>query len=511
MIKISRHSHYSSSTFYHQTARNVNKIVKKNINISVKSNKRKNVKCLKKRSNSKKDIKKRLHFGTMINEFLKNSSMYILKRIGNSKSMTQKAFWFVILIIGLVGCLSQSVQFLLTYYSYPVVVNLESMKPNYLAFPAVTICNINSYRRKFEACVNQSLTYEKCVGINETDTSKVFRSHNITLPECKEILETLNTISSKKTHNWAYLVVSQSYASRIQYGHQFKNFIQTCVYNGWNCDAKDFKLSASFLYGNCYTFNFEKHNILSTEPGPKNGLLLELDLEVNKYLSFTQRVGAIVEIHDSNVIQNVESRGHLLRPGYETHIAVTQSTMSRLPSPYKDHCRKYKLGDSKDNCYDLCAHIATISACSCGSRSQKDVLQCDYNDPLTVCCLLKLEGKGYPCDCPLSCEDVVYNLQISSHLWPTKTYHEEKQKLHIKTNATSIPLPLHEFRKNNLRLLVYFDTFDFTIYKQNALYKNSEIFSQVGGQMSLWLGLSCMYFFECLEGIILFCRSLLID
>lgn len=84
-IKISRHPHYSSSTFYHQTARNVNKIVEKNIHISVKRNKRKNVKCLKKISISKKYIKKRLHFETMINEFLK-------KRIGNSKSMTQKTF-----------------------------------------------------------------------------------------------------------------------------------------------------------------------------------------------------------------------------------------------------------------------------------------------------------------------------------------------------------------------------------------------------------------------------------
>lgn len=459
-------------------------------------------------------MKMKHHFKTMLNEFFQNSSMYILKRIGNSKTVTHTIFWFVIFIIGLIGCISQSVNFLVTYYSYPVLINMESVKPNYLVFPAVTVCNINSCRKQFQSCVMQKLSYQECLGMNETDESEIFHSYKSTLPDCKENKE--DWLEYEIDNNLRSdmlifrLLMSQSYTSRIKYGHQFEDLIKACVYNGQNCAAGDFKSSVSRIHGNCYTFNFGNQNLLSTEPGPANGLILDLDLEVDKYQIFSDTVGAVAEIHNPLFENTIDWKGIFLRPGYETHIAVTQSAVSRLTSPYKDHCRKYKLGDSLENCLALCVHKITTSACSCTTewRLHSGAPRCDRTHNLTLCCLFTAKNKEIFCDCPLSCEDIVYNLKVSSYPWPTEAHYREKQKLSTTSNGSSIPLPLHKFRKNNLRLRVYYDTFDFTLYKQYAVYQSSEIFSQVGGNMGLWLGLSIVFIFECLEDIIIICRRL---
>lgn len=454
----------------------------------------------------------------MLNEFFRSSSFYILKRIGNSKTVTDRLFWFVIFIFGLIGCISQSVALLATYYSYPILINTESVKPNYLAFPAVTVCNLNNCRKQFQSCVKQKLSYQECLGMNETDESGVFHSYKSTLPDCKEneeyVIEYERYNSMRFDTILRRVFVSQSYTSRIKYGHQFEDLIKACTYNEQNCAEGNFKRFVSEMYGNCYTFNFRNQNLLSTVPGPANGLMLDLDIEVVKYFEFTDSVGAVAEIHNPLSESSIDKKGIFLRPGYETHIAITQSAMSRLPSPYKDHCRKYKLGDSREKCRDLCFHKVATSTCSCTVElylGNSEFPRCDLTHNLTLCCLIMMDTKieKNSCDCPISCEDIVYNLKISPYPWPTKAHYKEMQKLSTTSNGSSIPLPLHKFRENSLRLRVYFDTFDFTLYKQYAVYQSSEIFSQVGGNMGLWLGLSIIFIFECLEKIITICRRLL--
>ena len=449
----------------------------------------------------KNDIKKRQLFKTLLSEYLRNSSIIILNRLEKSKSAVCKLFWFIILILGLVGSLSQSAEFLITFFSYPVVINLETMKAKYFEFPAVTVCNINSYRRQFQSCVEQRIAYHECLGINKTGEREVPLSYNITLPECKKQDKGNFAMITDSKFAWIFKVLSLSYTDRIKYGHQFKDFIISCVYNGLNCDAKDFQVSPGHMYGNCYTFN---SNPSSTKPGPTNGLQLELNLEVNQYSTLTQSVGAVVQIHKPRNQHTVSEKGIFVRPGYETHITVTKSVTSRLPPPYKDRCRKYELGRDRRYCKDLCEHNLSTSRCSCTviPRWVSKFPHCDITDLSTFCCLSSFSWKNL-CDCPPPCEDYFYTRQLSSHPWPTKTYYKET------VNDTSDPSAFHQFRQNHLRIKVYYETLDFNVYKQTASYQNSEIFSQVGGHMGLWLGLSFVFIFECLESGMIFCRELL--
>lgn len=157
----------------------------------------------------------------------------------------------------------------------------------------------------------------------------------------------------------------------------------------------------------------------------------------------------------------------------------------------------------------MCLHNISTSTCACTTlrRFQTGIPQCDLTDPSIMCCLAMIVNQKYSCDCPLPCEETVYQTQLSSSLWPTKSYYKENKILCVKTNATS--LSYDKFRETRLRVRVFYDTLDYLVYRQCPMYQSSESFSQIGGQMGLWLGMSLVFIFECLECTAAFCRRIL--
>ena len=86
--------------------------------------------------------------------FLQKSSIYILNRIGNSRSGAAKVFWVFILLMSIIGLISQVILFLDSYYEYPVITNImEELATGDRRFPTITFCNVNRVRMEFEQCV----------------------------------------------------------------------------------------------------------------------------------------------------------------------------------------------------------------------------------------------------------------------------------------------------------------------------------------------------------------------
>lgn len=460
-------------------------------------------------SKAKKSKDTKLDFKAMMRDFLDNSSVYVLNRIGNSTSTTRKIFWILILIMGAGGCLSQVGLFLESYYDYPVIVNLDSMTANIHPFPAVTVCNVNSYRKVYEPCVELKLNYNECYGANPKNKTDYFRTKNTALPECeRDIINYSNMNETRK--KWLYSLLSLNYESRVVYGHQPQDLIEFCSFIDNRCFPEHFESSLSQLYGNCYTFNSGKHNLTTQNNGPIHGFVLELNLEVDKYGKFTQAAGARVEVHDPHLHHRADLKGIFVGPGYETNIAVTKSILSRLPPPYKDRCKYYSKGESQLTCKYKCIQNITESLCSCTTSIgyQSSLRHCDLTDALTRCCVTVSEKKANDiCNCPLSCEEIIYDIEVSSSVWPSRMHYENYRELYLTSNITAESLSYEDFRETKLRLRVYYDTLDYTVYKQNPMYQTSEIFSQVGGQMGLWLGLSLVIVIECLESIYTMCRK----
>ncbi|GIX91888.1 FMRFamide-activated amiloride-sensitive sodium channel [Caerostris darwini] len=52
-----------------------------------------------------------------------------------------------------------------------------------------------------------------------------------------------------------------------------------------------------------------------------------------------------------------------------------------------------------------------------------------------------------------------------------------------------------------VKLKVFYQTLEESFYKQEPMFQESELFSQLGGQLGLWLGISLVALFECVENI----------
>lgn len=448
---------------------------------------------------------KRSKFGSksMINLFLKNSSIFALNRIGKSTSKRRKVFWIFILCFGIIGCVSQVGQFLSSYYKYPVVITLESRKEKSGKFPAVTLCNMNSIRREFQTCFENNLSYNKCLNSSENDEAENVLMNNST-PICNR-----DFYVSQIHKNIMYTTFSLGYATRKKYGHKVEDFITFCKFNGVFCYPQNFTVSLSNFYGNCFTFNPEKLNppLRQLRPGSFYSLVFEINLEVNKYATFTDSVGARLQLHDPHVQHNTDDKGVNISPGSEINVAITKSVFSRLPAPFKDRCKKYKDGDNQDSCIDLCMHEVISSKCFCSMMTNPidDVPSCNIYDPLVLCCIMEFYDDTV-CDCPISCDETVYNMQISSTIWPKYGDDNSIKQDSKKINDSYCTVICPKTQESRLRLKIYYDTFETIIYKQRPMYQSSELLSQIGGQMGLWLGLSLIAVFECLENIIIMCK-----
>ncbi|CAL1279211.1 unnamed protein product [Larinioides sclopetarius] len=201
---------------------------------------------------------------------------------------------------------------------------------------------------------------------------------------------------------------------------------------------------------------------------------------------------------------------------------------------------------------------ANVRQCGCVDPflpSEDSSNLCDIQNQTLVCCLdevmKSLSKDDPPCPCPLPCESTRYEMTISTALWPARSFY----KVFMKTedvptpnpceNATrkkekgdssdqeeswssseGLPMPRrpmtsHRAKSTNCtdrcideeeqeyltkksriaKLKVFYQTLEKSFYKQEPMFQESELFSQLGGQMGLWLGISLVALFECIENI----------
>lgn len=426
-------------------------------------------------------------------------------KIGRSTSGVKKFLWIMILMLCFVGCLFQIVEFVSMYLRYSVVINLESNKAEFLEFPAVTLCNANSIRREFQSCVGRKLSYDECVNSSPKEVKDI-NEQNTSAPLCSA--ETNSNFTEKNRRPWLD-AVALDYATRQKYGHQAEDFIKSCTINKNVCSPKDFKNSLSYNYGNCFTYIPAKEKMRSLFPGPTSGLELEINLETPKYATYTDAVAAKLQLHDPGVRHSIDQKSIVVSPGTKTYVAVTKTIMSRLPPPYKDRCKYYGDKDSQENCVEDCLHNIISTKCFCSLRNQLNdsVLQCDTRDPMVLCCLTE-NYVNNDCDCPLPCEENLYDLQVSTAVWPIKVDRDGVEIDCVGTNESNHILHCKKLREMHLILKIFWNTFEYTEYRQQPAFQVSEVFSQIGGLLSLWLGVSVVAVFEALENIILLCKDI---
>ncbi|GFU07183.1 hypothetical protein NPIL_676011 [Nephila pilipes] len=75
------------------------------------------------------------------------SSIYALSQISSATSNMRKLFWYLFLVIGIIGSSYKSYNYFKMYFLYRIVFALEVEHLKRLEFPAESICNCNRMKK----------------------------------------------------------------------------------------------------------------------------------------------------------------------------------------------------------------------------------------------------------------------------------------------------------------------------------------------------------------------------
>ncbi|GFY65825.1 FMRFamide-activated amiloride-sensitive sodium channel [Trichonephila inaurata madagascariensis] len=272
---------------------------------------------------------------SIILNLLTKSSVYAVTQLVTSSGCGRKLLWFVVLLVGVMGCSYEVYRFLTLYFQYPVVITLEVKNNWKLDFPAVTVCNLNRIPIFYYDCLFRNKTVEECMDFCVDKGKPAYEPIRPILASERQKYVTCSNnfdgvFSEHRTESLLFMnrYLSLSKADRHKLGHQANSFITSCTFNGESCSIRNFSDYLSIEFGNCFTFNGK--NETSTEVlqtsyiGPNSGLDITLNLEVPDYSPITSSVGARVVIHKADAQPNPEDYGININPGFETSVAIQQ-------------------------------------------------------------------------------------------------------------------------------------------------------------------------------------------
>ncbi|GFY44668.1 acid-sensing ion channel 1 [Trichonephila inaurata madagascariensis] len=434
----------------------------------------------------------------LFDEILKNSAIFIISKIGRAQSKFHKLLWLLILVLSLSACGFQINRFLHLYFQYPVLLNLEVERKMHLDFPAVTICNVNGIKRQNEEYVSRKVSSESYKVISKELTFSVTIDKNFT---------NMNNNSGEMTQESDnFLNYNDSIKDYLKEDNrQSKIFIMNCFFNGEYCYENSFYQTSSPNYGDCFTFNkvtnVEEKPLLVSKSGLYSGLEILLDAENGKYSFSSGTIGFRIVIHDPSENPDPEERGFSISPGFETSASMRQTLIHRLPPPYKDQCAYYNVGErsnqtNQNDCQRLCFQKRTREICGCKDSNldtEENLLKCDQKNSSQLHCLDDILEfipiRTTLCDCPLPCISKSYNEVLSQGVLSINGLQERESSIYPFQGKV-------EFQKRYAKLKVFYSTLETTVFMQKPMFEDSEIFSHLGGELGLWLGLSLVALFE---------------
>ncbi|XP_070189008.1 degenerin deg-1-like [Littorina saxatilis] len=293
-------------------------------------------------------------------------------------------------------------------------------------------------------------------------------------------------------------------------------------------------------FGNCFTFNNKKNHSV-TGPGPSQGLKLLLTVEEEEYMPQVQSVGVKMVVHSQDALPFPENDGILLSPG-----SLTQNVYQRTGPPYGDcvshstdhnlavnmYAPYFAVSYSAEACFNTCYQVMVASECGCcdpdfpcsldsvqGDRFHHSynhtispgILYCDFKADATAECVefvkaIDMTEDGVdvnPLDkcvrvsCPLclTAREEVFQHQVSVAAWPTLPATQGLVTLmgtHFRSQHKETTVNAEFLNRNIIRVEVFMSQLNVEKIVTEPAYDWLHLLSDVGGQVSLWLGFSLM-------------------
>lgn len=162
---------------------------------------------------------------------------------------------------------------------------------------------------------------------------------------------------------------------------------------------------------------------------------------------------------------------------------------------------------SEEFCFQLCTQDQIIKTCGCANV----FLPSSTNSSLFYCssvvdstCMKNvintfgdMNGASYcKSACPFECNSIKYELTSFQSSYPTD-YYSEVLKSYLE--YTGINITLTEVRKSFTKVNIYYNNMEYVMTEQTPQMQVYDLFSNFGGTLGLFLGMSILTFAELIE------------
>ncbi|KAM4705250.1 acid-sensing ion channel 1C-like [Rhinophrynus dorsalis] len=424
--------------------------------------------------------------------FASNSTLHGISHVILPGGVTpRRVFWACAFLASLSVFLFQVADRIKYYTEYHHVTTLDEMESTLMTFPAITICNYNSFR-KSELTRNDIFWVGELLGIDK-DSPEVFAALGI--PEESGPFYPTKSFSMQEFYDRA--------------GHSMEDMVLECRYRNRECGAENFTVIYT-RYGKCYTFNSGQDGfelLYTMKGGTGNGLELMMDIQQDEYLPVfgetdetSLEAGVKVQIHSQEEPPFIDQLGFGVAPGFQTFVSCQQQQLLYLPPPW-GACKSTPFDSPYFKNY-------SITACriDCELRYLLEKCKCrmvHMPGNATVCspeqygeCADKeldflVEKDNSYCVCETPCSTVRYGKELSMVKIPSKASARYLAKKYNKTE---------EYIEDNILVLdIFFEALNYETIEQKKAYEVAGLLGDIGGQMGLFIGASILTILEIFD------------
>ena len=448
----------------------------------------------------KKSINK-AEFYRKFKDLASSSTIHGIPNILRSSSVFIKILWSFFFLLSSGLCSYMVFLSVSNYFEYDVVTKVRIVDQAPILFPTVLICNANPFLTK------ESSAYIKQVLLSEMN---------------------LNITNLTKTEEYLYIAnrLMPSFASspflndsiKKSFGFPLEKILFACLYNNKACNASDFTWHFDFFNGNCFKFNdgISSEIKSSSTPGNANGFsLIFLLPKLNNDIEYQASAGLRIILYN-NSYQPKISEGIFVQSGKSTFIQIKKTVINKQPYPYSEcsslnkidpELNEYIKGPYRQHdCFELCLQRMIIKKCGCYFLQYPKLFNSKpcLNFSLITCARqeYKLQSeiglkKKCSLSCPLECDSVLYDYSTSVLDFPSVAYYKTLKGEFEQRNGYEPSF--EEMKQGSYALSIYYPQLEYTEISELVKTNVFDLFSNVGGTLGLFLGLSILSFIEVVE------------
>ncbi|XP_011405344.1 PREDICTED: acid-sensing ion channel 1-like [Amphimedon queenslandica] len=430
-------------------------------------------------------------------DFIDTTTINGVFQIFRGRSKIRQIFWGLLFIGSFIGCIVTFGYSFRNFAQKPTASTIKviTQAQTGLAFPAVTICNLNIYQNPNYSNVLSSEMYALIQYLFETDD--IFNEFNIT-SECKDLIDNASEDYGKES---LYdMLLPKDYSSNLIYDCTFRD---DALGDAMSC--KDQFYPVLTPGGICYTFNGVRSEMIAPvikSIGIKYGLKLVLNIEQETHPTFDGRTGVKVIIHERNDIPRPNLYGINVSPGQNIDIGVSRSFF--IDETDQDKCNNDIEGNfpflpnivySQFACRinQLYERLSQQRNCGClpipyrpESGPYTNTPNCTLGN---LCCLLReFPIADASSTCQLPCNYSVYEYRDSYSSFPNGRA--------LTEIARKVNMSKTDVKENFLSVNVFFEALHTTESITQYTYGAVDLLGELGGNMGLFLGISIISIME---------------